>query len=79
MTLDTLETKVGHDGILNLNVPIGPAFADQDVVVKVEVSVKKPFDKEKYQAFLDSIVGKWQGEFIDPHERKLEERNELFP
>jgi hypothetical protein len=62
MTRIEIKSRVGPDGVLNLNLP--PALANHDVVVTVE-RVHAP-DAElqpgDWQGFVDETAGRWAGE-----------------
>ncbi len=57
-----LHSRVGNDGILSLRVPLGPAEAGSEVVVRIEPiesgSVQAPSD---WQRFVDETYGSCAG------------------
>lgn len=79
MITQTVESRVGRNGILNLSLPVGAALADRDVVITIGIEQKKIADIAAWHEFLDSIEGKWQGEFERPNQGHFEKRDELLP
>jgi hypothetical protein len=78
MTRMTLNARVGPDGVLRLNVPVGPQEADQDVQVTVEpIAPKKPMTQAEWAAWVQSMAGSWQGAFERPPQGELQERDPL--
>jgi hypothetical protein len=66
MTRITVKSRVDSNGILHLDVPIGPADADREVKVTIEPAVPETMSQEEWrQAILDT-AGKWQGDFERP-------------
>jgi hypothetical protein len=63
MTRIKVKTKIGADGVLRLEVPVGQTDAGREVELTIEPvpSNEKP-DKD-YLEFLRSTAGAWQGEF----------------
>ena len=72
-----VKSRVGNDGILHLNLPIGETGADQDVQVTVEPLPPATMSAEEWRQFILSTAGKWQGEFERPHQGDYEQREPL--
>lgn len=62
MTRIKIKSRVGPDGVLRLNVPIGKAEAEREVELTIEPAPARLSDDE-YQEFLRSTAGAWQGDF----------------
>jgi hypothetical protein len=64
-----VHSRVGADGVLRLNVPIGAAAADGEVDVTIEAAVPKQqtvAEQEEWRQFVLSTAGAWQGDFERP-------------
>ena len=73
-----LKSKVGRDGVLHLDLPLGLAEAEIDVQVTVEpVALKKPMDQKEWRAWVESMAGSWQGNFERMPQGEFEERLSL--
>ena len=75
-----LHSRVGADGVLRLNVPIGAAAADGEVEVTIEsagAKHKTVAEQEEWRHFVLSTAGAWQGDFERPEQGDYEERDEL--
>jgi hypothetical protein len=78
MTRMILNARIGADGVLRLNVPLGPQEAHQDVQVTVEaVTPRKPMTQAEWAAWVQSMAGTWQGDFERPPQGELQERDPL--
>ena len=52
------ESKVGGDGVLHLDVPVGPGSADRVVRVTVEpVAGPTPMSQDEWRAFIQATAG----------------------
>lgn len=75
-----VRSKVGPDGVLHLDVPVGASEANREVRVIIE-EISEPADvvgaREDWQEFLQRTAGAWQGEFERPAQGKYEQRDEL--
>ena len=62
-------------------VPVGPDHAgeESDVLVSPSTGVGRAaqMTPEEYRAFIESIAGKWVGEFHEPADLPLEKRDDL--
>lgn len=61
-----LKSRVGKDGILQLNVPAEVAGADEEVRVTIESVAPSPMSVEEWQKWVMSFSGTWQGPFERP-------------
>ena len=77
MTRLILHSKVDPDGILRLAVPVGVGEADRDMQVTIESAIPQPKVGHNYTAWLDSIAGRWEGEFERMPPAKYESRDAL--
>jgi hypothetical protein len=75
MNRTILKTRVGEDGILHLEFPLGINEARREVQVTIEAAESaSPVNANQWPAFVDSLAGSWQGEFTRPSQGVLEER-----
>jgi hypothetical protein len=74
MTSSVLHSHVNDDGVLHCAVPLGSTFANQDVVVTVNVAIESTVAQKSMRDFIEATAGKWQGEFELPRGGKPEER-----
>jgi hypothetical protein len=76
-----LRARIGPDGILNLNVPVGISDANREVKVIVEPADKGggPIEltQEQWARFVDETAGAWLGELERPDQGELEVRDQL--
>ena len=75
-----LHSRVGADGVLQLNVPIGKAAADLDVEVTIQAAEPDPVagsEQADWQEFVSETAGAWQGELERPQQGEYEQRDEL--
>lgn len=78
MTKMILNARIGADGVLRLNVPVGSLEADRDVRVTVEPArPAKTMTEPEWAAWVDSLAGAWQGDFERPPQGELQERDPL--
>lgn len=71
--------RVGSDGILSLNLPLGVAEADREVVVTVQPAPPSGagMNSEQWQEFIRSTAGRWEGEpLVRPEQGEYETRDE---
>ena len=71
-----VKSKVGSDGVLHLDLPLGDEEAEREVLVTVESS-PPAMTQEQWRAWVESMAGSWQGEFEPPPQLPLEERKPL--
>ena len=80
MTHLELRARIGPDGILALNVPIGISDANREVKVTVEpVNVAREANsltQEQWARFVDETAGAWLGDFERPDQGELEVRDQ---
>jgi hypothetical protein len=76
MTRMRLSARVDADGVLRLNVPVGADDADQEVQVTIEPA-RPAMTQEEWRRWVDSMAGKWQGEFERPEQGEYEQRDAL--
>jgi hypothetical protein len=73
-----LASRIGHDGVLRVTIPVGIEEAEREVRVMVEpLPKKKALTQTEYAAWVDSLAGSWQGDFERPPQGTLEEREPL--
>ncbi len=71
------ESRVGSNGILQLNLPAGQADADRDVRITVEPVEPRPLSADEWRRGILETAGKWQGEFERPEQGEYERREPL--
>jgi hypothetical protein len=75
-----VHSRVGADGVLRLNVPMGVAAADDEVEVTIESADPKQqstAEQDGWRQFVLSTAGAWQGDFERPEQGEYEVRDEL--
>ena len=81
MTHLELRARIGPDGILTLNVPVGISEANREVKVIVEsaeAAVRKAKNEvsDEWARFVDETAGAWMGELERPEQGELETRDQ---
>ncbi len=71
-----VKAKVGSDGRLHLDFPLGAEAAGKEVQVTVEL-LPPPMTQEEWRQFILSTAGTLQGEFERPPQGEYEEREPL--
>jgi hypothetical protein len=71
-----MKSRVGSNGILQLNVPFGKTDANREVRVIVEPAEATLTPEEWRQRVLET-AGKWQGELQRPEQGEYEQREPL--
>ncbi len=67
MTTRVIRSKVGADGVLHLDLPLGIQEASQEVEVTVQpVSPTKALTHDEWKLFIDTTAGSWLGDFERP-------------
>lgn len=77
MTRMIVESLIGADGVLRLAVPVGAADANHAVKVTIEPLPPAAEDQAKYVAWIDGLVGQWQGDFERMPQGEYESRDSL--
>jgi hypothetical protein len=71
-----VKSRVGSDGTLSLQLPLGAAQADREVQVTIELP-PETMSQEEWQRQVLSTAGKWQGEFQRPEQGPYEQRDAM--
>jgi hypothetical protein len=75
-----LSARVGADGVLRLNVPVGINEADREVQVTVEpVSASNKMTQEQWAAWVASMAGSISDPSFRRHEQGAYEERETLP
>lgn len=81
MTRIELVSRIGEDGILHLDLPLGPAAANADYRVVVEQLDEAPkpaapfASRGEWLQFIERTAGKWRGELERPEDPPPQERD----
>ena len=62
----TIHAQTGHDGVLQIDVPVGIADVDCEIVVTIPAPAPKPMTTEEWRQFVDQTAGSLAA---DPIER----------
>lgn len=77
MTRVVMTSRIGKDGVLHLDLPLGASEADREVQVTVEPAPPPAMTQAEWVAFVERTSGAWQGEFEQPPQGELEVRDPL--
>ena len=77
MNRTIINSRVGADGVLQVQVPLGASEANRDVRLTIEPAEQQRRLASDYATWLRSVAGQWQGEFERPPHGALEERQPL--
>jgi hypothetical protein len=82
MTQLELRARIGPDGILTLDVPVGISEANREVKVIVEpsdvgVAHTSKMTRDEWKRFVDETAGAWMGDLERPAQGEFEVRDEL--
>ncbi len=72
--------RVGTDGVLHLDVPIGATLADREVAITIEPTDPRPRPdrtRDEWLQFIAETAGAWQGELTRAPQGEYERREEL--
>ena len=72
-----VKSRIGTDGVLHVNIPVGTAEAGREVQITIEPDNPPAKTQQEYRDFLDATAGAWQGDFERPDQGQFEERNPL--
>lgn len=61
MTRIEIKSRVGPDGVLKLNVPVGEAEANAEVLVVVEATGQNTIETQDWQEFVNQTYGSCAG------------------
>lgn len=70
-------SRVGLDGFLHLDLPLGVGAANQEVQITVEPVHRNAMTQEEWEAWVRSLAGTWQGEFERMPQEEYEDREPL--
>ncbi len=74
-----VQSRVGSDGVLHIDIPLGKEDADRDVRVTIDpVEVgPPPLTQEEWRRFVMETAGAWQGDLNRPEPLEFEQRDEM--
>jgi hypothetical protein len=73
----TLRSRISADGVLRLDLPLGPAEAELDVQITIEPLTGDAAERADWATFVRNTAGAWQGEFERMPPGELETRDTL--
>jgi hypothetical protein len=79
-----VRSRVGSDGMLHLQVPVGIKDTDLEVIVIFQriasaTDAKTPEDLGWSPGFFETVIGSWEGEpLVRPEQLEYEMREELL-
>ena len=71
-----LNSRIGADGVLHLNVPVGVAQANNNVQVTIE-AMKPSASQQEWREFVERTAGAWNGDFQRPEQGEYEHRDAM--
>lgn len=77
MNAITINAKVGKDGVLHIDVPLGAHAANQEVRLTIDPVSKPRFTGEEWSKIVDEMAGFWKGDFERPPMGSFEDRDPL--
>ena len=79
MTHIVVHSRVGPDGVLHVDLPLGGSGANREVRLIVEEVVGRSAtsDRQAWHDFIRRTAGAWQGELEPPAQGDPERRDEL--
>lgn len=74
-----VQSRVGSDGVLHIDIPMGKEDADREVQVTIDpVQVgPSPMTQEEWRQFVKETAGAWQGDLERPEPLEYEQRDEM--
>lgn len=72
-----VHSKVGPDGVLRLNVPVGAIEADREMQITIEPVAPLGATSLEHSSWLDNIAGHWQGDLERMPATTFESRDTL--
>jgi len=72
-----VKSRVGSNGILQLDLPVGLADAGREVQITVEPIGPPALSPDEWRRRNLETAGKWQGEFERPEQGEYEQREPL--
>lgn len=57
MKRKVINSRVGHDGVLHLELPLGVEVADKDVRITIETAKVKKMSQAEWEAMVDRTAG----------------------
>lgn len=76
MAPTVVNSRVGDDGVLTLELPLGVEEAGREVRVTVE-PIRRPMTQAEWQAWVQQLAGSWEGELARPPQGEYEVREPL--
>jgi hypothetical protein len=74
-----VQSRVGSDGVLHIDIPMGKEVADQEVQVTIDPVQRKSssMTQEEWRQFVMETAGSWQGDLVRPEPLEYEQRDEM--
>lgn len=67
-----VKSRVGTDGVLHVDIPIGATEAGREVQITIEPQASMSRTQQEYLDFLDATAGAWQGDFERPDQGQFD-------
>lgn len=74
-----VQSRVGSDGVLHIDIPMGKEVADEDVQITIDPVHKTSasMTQEEWRQFVMETAGSWQGDLVRPEPLEYEQRDEM--
>lgn len=74
-----VQSRVGSDGVLHIDIPMGKEVADEDVQITIDPVHKTsaPMTQEEWRQFVMETAGSWQGDLVRLEPLEYEQRDEM--
>lgn len=74
-----VKSRVGEDGVLHVEVPLGKSEANREVQVTIETGGTEAMTQEEWRTFVKSAAGSVTDPTFQRHEQGAYERREELP
>jgi hypothetical protein len=74
-----VRSRVGSDGVLHIDIPMGKEVADREVQVAIDPARREPssMTQEDWRQFVMATAGAWQGDLEGLEPLGYEERDDF--
>ncbi|MGQ0636348.1 MAG: hypothetical protein ACT4QC_17185 [Planctomycetaceae bacterium] len=74
-----VKSRIGADGVLQLNVPVGAAEANRDVQVTIEPAPRASMTQEEWRVWVNEMAGSVTDPTFRRHDQGELEQREALP